>query len=249
MAEGKVGNVLGLRGPRPVPLMTEPMSPDEMHDEAMRYAMTASQQVRREAAEWREKAESVTAEYVAFKADAVQEALIAKHEYDTKSAMMRAKIDALDAQLQDMARKTSDEIKELKRKLDHYEHATAELSTKCDDMDKFYVHELRAIRDATNHMQIGLIAGINNVTTAVTDTVRHSAEGVLKQVENSANNMGAFIDDLRKRRAAGEYIPRQDRMKEPLPALAPDAEEALAKLVQQIKAKPTEATPAGEAGL
>jgi hypothetical protein len=233
-----VSNITGLRGkPRPVPLMQEAMSESELHDEAMRYAMTASQQLRKEKDEWREKAESVTAEYVAFRQDAAQEILTAQHEYDTKSSMMRTKIELLDKQLQDMTRRYEIQITDLQRKLDHFERATAELSTKCDDMEKFYVHELRTIRDTTNHMVIGQIGGINNATSALNDTAKHLGEGLVKQVENSANNMSSFIDDIRKRRAAGEYLPNPDRLHEKMQPLAPEAEEALAELVKNLKAK------------
>jgi hypothetical protein len=104
-------------------------------------------------------------------------------------------------------------------------------------MEKFYVHELRTIRDTTNHMVIGQIGGINNATNALNETAKHLGEGLVKQVENSANNMSTFIDDIRKRRAAGEYLPNPDRLQEKLQPLAPEAEEALAELVKTFKAK------------
>jgi hypothetical protein len=217
--------------------MQEAMSESELHDEAMRYAMAASHQLRKEKDEWQEKAETVTAEYIAFKQDAAQEILTAQHEYDTKSSMMRTKIELLDKQLQDMTHRYEIQISDLQRKLDHFERATAELSTKCDDMEKFYIHELRTIRDTTNHMIVGQISSINNATNALNEASKHLGEGLVKQVENSANNMSTFIDDIRKRRAAGEYLPNADRLQEKLQPLAPDAEEALADLVKTFKAK------------
>lgn len=220
---------LSLR-PKVQPIMPANLTEEQMHDEAVKYAITASNQLRAEREHFRQQAEQTNAEYAEYKQDAVEELRVQKHEYESKLNMLRATLDARERQLEDTG-----------RKLEHYHSVAHELATKFDDFEKFYMHELRVIRDTANHMAVGLVTGINNATAALTDAAKHSADGLVKQVENSATNMAAFIDDIRAKREAGEYRPKTHPMQEEkLKPLAPDAEEALADLVQKIKAKPTD---------
>jgi predicted RNase H-like nuclease (RuvC/YqgF family) len=207
--------------------MAPAITDEELHDEAVVHALTGTRQLRKDLAETKHNFERVTAEYAAFKQDATEELRVQKHEYESKLVQLRAKIEAVDSQL-----------KEAGRKLEHFERLSFELGTKCDDIEKFYLHELRNIRDAANHVMLSLISNINNVTVGLNDAAKHSGDGLVKQVENSANNMGTFIDDLRAKRDAGEYRQRPNPMQDSPAPLTQDAEESLAKLVQQIKAKP-----------
>lgn len=225
-SKGNVMRALGLRNkvaPMAVPTITD----EELHDEAVVHALTGTRQLRKDLSEAKHNEQRVTAEYAAFKADAVEEIRVQKHEYESKLNMLRAKIEAQDSLLKDTG-----------RKMEHFERLSFELGTKCDDIEKFYLHELRNIRDAANHAMLSLISSINNVSIGLNDAAKHSGEGLVKQVENSANNMSSFIDDLRAKKDAGEYRPRPNPLQEQSVPLTQDAEESLAKLVQQIKAKP-----------
>ena len=213
---------LGLRS------KTAPMPPaitdEELHDEAVIQAISGTRQMRKELAEWKHKAEQTIADFSAFRHDTAQELLTQKHEYESKAAMLRAKIEAQDGML-----------KELGHKLEHYERLAFELSTKCDDVEKFYLQELRTIRDAANHMVLGMVSNINNATVGLNEAAKHSGEGLVKQVENSANNMASFIDDLRNKRDAGEYRPKPRPKEQPAqPALSIEDEERLSKLSQHL---------------
>jgi len=233
------GNValraLGLRSK----VTTTPIAPitdEELHDEAVVHALTGTRQLRKDLSEWKHKAEHTAAEFSAFKQDAAQEIMTLKHEYESKAAMLRAKIEAQDGML-----------KETGRKLEHYERLSYELGTKCEDIEKFYLNELRSIRDAATHTMMSQLSGVNNATIALNEATKHSGEGLLKQVDNSATNMIVFLDDLKKRRSTGEYRPKPTPPVEQKP-MTPDDEEALGKLVEQFKARPHEAENEPEQG-
>jgi predicted nucleic acid-binding Zn-ribbon protein len=203
------------------------MNPDQQLDESISYAIAATNQLRDELSATKAKLVEVTNAFADYKADVTSEMTAQQQEHNSKSSMLRASLDAREKQLDDTG-----------RKLEHYVGVAFELATKFDDFEKFYMHELRTIRDQANHLAIALISGINNTTSALNDAAKHSSEGMVRQVENSANNMAAFIDDIKRKRDAGEYRPRPDRMQEKLQPLAPEAEEALADLVKTFKAKP-----------
>jgi hypothetical protein len=228
-----LSNVLGLKG-KPKPGFPLVMNPDQQLDESISYAIAATNQLRDELSATKAKLVEVTNAFADYKADITNELMTQKQEHDSKSSMLRASLDAREKQLDDTG-----------RKLEHYVGVAFELATKFDDFERFYMHELRTIRDAANHVAVGLLGGINNATASLTDAAKHSADGIVKQVENSASNMVAFIDDIKRKRDAGEYRPKPNPMKDDkLKPLAPDAEEALAKLVQQIKTRPHEDTDA-----
>ena len=224
-----LSNVLGLKS-KPKPGFPLVMNPDQQLDESISYAIAATNQLRDELSTTKAKLVEVTNAFADYKADVTNELMAQKQEHDSKSSMLRASLDAREKQLDDTG-----------RKLEHYVGVAFELATKFDDFERFYMHELRTIRDAANHVAVGLLGGINNATASLTDAAKHSADGIVKQVENSANNMVAFIDDIKRKRDAGEYRPKPNPMKDDkLKPLAPEAEEALAKLVQQIKTRPHE---------
>jgi hypothetical protein len=204
------------------------MDESQQLDESIKYAIAATNQLRDELSATKAKLVETTNAFADYKADITNELMTQKQEYDSKSSMLRATLDAREKQLDDTG-----------RKLEHYVGVAFELATKFDDFEKFYMHELRTIRDSANHVAVGLLGGINNATASLTDAAKHSAEGMVKQVENSANNMAAFIDDIKRKRDAGEYRPKPNPMKEDkLKPLAPEAEEALADLVKTFKPKP-----------
>jgi hypothetical protein len=222
-----LGNVLGLKG-KPKPTFPVVMDESQQLDESIKYAIAATNQLRDELSATKAKLVETTNAFADYKADVTSELMATKQEHDSKSSMLRASLDAREKQLDDTG-----------RKLEHYVGVAFELATKFDDFEKFYMHELRTIRDQANHVAVGLISGINNATSALNDVAKHSSDGIVKQVENSANNMAAFIDDIKRKRDAGEYRPKPNPMKEDkLKPLAPEAEEALADLVKTFKAKP-----------
>jgi hypothetical protein len=225
-----LSNVLGLKG-KPKATFPLVMNPDQQLDESISYAIAATNQLRDELSATKAKLVEVTNAFADYRADITNELMASKQEHDSKSAMLRATLDAREKQLDETG-----------KKLQHYVGVAFELATKFDDFERFYLHELRTIRDQANHLAVGLISGINNATNALNDVAKHSADGINKQVENSANNMAGFIDDIKKRREAGEYRPKPHPMDDDgrLQPLAPDAEQALADLVAKIKARPAE---------
>ena len=222
-----LSNVLGLKS-KPKPGFPLVMNPDQQLDESISYAIAATNQLRDELSATKAKLVEVTNAFADYKSDVTNELMVQKQEHDSKSSMLRASLDAREKQLDDTG-----------RKLEHYVGVAFELATKFDDFERFYMHELRTIRDSANHVAVGMLSGINNATASLTDAAKHSADGIVKQVENSANNMIAFIDDIRRKREAGDYRPKSNQMNDDkLKPLAPDAEEALAELVAKIKARP-----------
>jgi ABC-type transporter Mla subunit MlaD len=222
-----LSNVLGLKS-KPKPTFPVVMDESQQLDESIKYAIAATNQLRDELSATKAKLVETTNAFADYKADVTSEMTAQQQEHNSKSSMLRATLDAREKQLDDTG-----------RKLEHYVGVAFELATKFDDFERFYLHELRTIRDAANHVALGLVTGINNSTSALIEAAKHSAEGIVKQVENSANNMAAFVDDIKKRREAGEYRPKPNPMKEDkLKPLAPEAEEALADLVKTFKAKP-----------
>lgn len=236
--------VLGLKKSVPPPVAELITNESEQYKAAIKYAIGVDEQLRASLSEWRQKAEETATEYAAFKADVVEDIRVEKHEHDSKVVMLKAKIDALDAQLKDTVSMYEGQLKDTRRELNHYSDLSRELSTKCEDLEKMYLHQLRAIRDAAHHMAVGIVKNMNDTTNTIntsmnnaTDAAQHCVNGLVNQVESSAKDMAVFIDDIKKRRNVGEYEPRANPLAEKLQPLAPDAEEALARLVQTYKAR------------
>jgi hypothetical protein len=225
-----ISKVLGLRNSntKTATATLNALTDDDLHDEAVVHALTGTRQLRKDLGEWKHKAENLAAELAATKHDTATELLTSKHEYDAKLTMLRAENAAVRKQLGETG-----------ARLEHFERLAFELNTKCEDIEQFYLNELRTLDDAGSHMALSVVSGINNASVALNEAARHSADGLLKQFKNSAQNMKSFLEDLKRRRDVGEYRPRPRPIPREADKRLPEEVEAeLSSLVAKLKPVP-----------
>jgi septal ring factor EnvC (AmiA/AmiB activator) len=221
-AKSTLSNVLGINKnkARPTP-MPNLMNEEQLHEESIRYAIAATNQLRDDLSTTRAKLVEVTDEYAHFKSDAANELMTERHEFNSKLAQARADNEALRRQLTETG-----------EKLERFMRRSYELKTQCDNYERFFGNALNTLYDAGQHVALSMTSAVNNATASLNDAARHVAEGLTKQIKHQVDDARAFLAEIKEQAVDGEYNPAKEAYKpSPMTSRTPEeVEEALAKL-------------------
>jgi chromosome segregation ATPase len=218
-----LSNVLGLKN-KPKATVMPPLTEAQVLEEAMRYSVSGLHHLREELEETKAKLVATTSEYQKLKTDAEAEAAVNKYEWESKLAMARAENMALRNQLTETG-----------AKLEHYSRKSHQFEARCDDYEKFFSNSIATIYDAGQHQAVALASTINTATSGLHEAVKHSTEGLLKQLQHVVDDAQRFLADLKKESASSGHAAYQPtpRAKPTEIKLDPQSEQALEALINR----------------
>ena len=218
-----LSNVLGLKS-KPKATVMPPLTEAQILEEAMRYSVSGLHHLRDELEQTTAKLTATMTEFDAFKKNAEAEFAIQKHETESKLTMARADNVALRSQLNETG-----------AKLEFYSSMAHSFETRCDDYEKFFSNSLTTLYDAGQHQALALTSTINTATTGLHEAVKHSTDGMLKQLQHIVDDARAFLADLKKESSKSDhaaYVPKP-RAKAAEIKLDPQSEQALEELIKR----------------
>jgi molecular chaperone GrpE (heat shock protein) len=190
-----LGNVLGLRN-KQAPLPANVVTKEEMEEEGFVRGWNALREARAQLAETTSTLKALQHEYSTFRTDAAREMMAMKTEADTKVMNVSAANDALRSQLHETG-----------EKLQHYSSWSHEMEGRCEAFERIFEGGLASIHDHGEHVTVGMMSVVNNVTATLNDSAKHLSDGLVKQIKNVVTDLREQLDDMKRKRGQRGFRP------------------------------------------